>query len=439
MGHDEHFLTRLERLAQPEIDFAFALYRDPAIVRQVLKRLDLRDDEERVAFSIDDPGEGPFIIVARDGGFVTCLGRGMAVKPMTIVTRSRVDATMARFKDLRERWEENRHLAAKEGGVERLMNRLHEVGPALSREEFRAISAWGSILYDEFLRFRLKITVEMMTLHKQLRTHKLLRKDETAMRGFWGYTHMLHHLSLILAMGDAPRYYGEHVKDHPDEDVALWLMPLLAFELGWVPFAMRGIWSVAKIGKPLLPGFKRGLTKAQGTPMEPMYLLPLAAMGLRHSRVGAEVQKAIAPSPDQSGNMHDVRKLLLAIFEDRARYEELHRAAALELLDPARSPDLALSYFANAPLEFHNERDVFRAMCAALPWLANVEAEQIYLPAAHIDLVKDRWTPEQTMALIEPGMKYFQKEQPKVAAPKPGRNDPCSCGSGKKYKHCHGA
>ena len=24
-------------------------------------------------------------------------------------------------------------------------------------------------------------------------------------------------------------------------------------------------------------------------------------------------------------------------------------------------------------------------------------------------------------------------------APKVGRNDPCPCGSGKKYKHCHGA
>jgi uncharacterized protein YecA (UPF0149 family) len=25
-----------------------------------------------------------------------------------------------------------------------------------------------------------------------------------------------------------------------------------------------------------------------------------------------------------------------------------------------------------------------------------------------------------------------------IAAPKPGRNDLCSCGSGKKYKKCHG-
>ncbi|MDX9706429.1 MAG: SEC-C metal-binding domain-containing protein, partial [Azospira sp.] len=28
--------------------------------------------------------------------------------------------------------------------------------------------------------------------------------------------------------------------------------------------------------------------------------------------------------------------------------------------------------------------------------------------------------------------------QPAQAAPKVGRNDPCPCGSGKKYKHCHG-
>ncbi|MBI1396466.1 MAG: preprotein translocase subunit SecA [Betaproteobacteria bacterium] len=31
-----------------------------------------------------------------------------------------------------------------------------------------------------------------------------------------------------------------------------------------------------------------------------------------------------------------------------------------------------------------------------------------------------------------------QKAQPVRAAPKVGRNDPCPCGSGKKYKHCHG-
>ncbi len=30
------------------------------------------------------------------------------------------------------------------------------------------------------------------------------------------------------------------------------------------------------------------------------------------------------------------------------------------------------------------------------------------------------------------------KQQPIVAGPKIGRNDPCPCGSGKKFKNCHG-
>jgi preprotein translocase subunit SecA len=31
-----------------------------------------------------------------------------------------------------------------------------------------------------------------------------------------------------------------------------------------------------------------------------------------------------------------------------------------------------------------------------------------------------------------------EKQQPVVAEAKIGRNDPCPCGSGKKYKQCHG-
>lgn len=31
-----------------------------------------------------------------------------------------------------------------------------------------------------------------------------------------------------------------------------------------------------------------------------------------------------------------------------------------------------------------------------------------------------------------------QPKLPADAGPKVGRNDPCPCGSGKKYKHCHG-
>ena len=38
-----------------------------------------------------------------------------------------------------------------------------------------------------------------------------------------------------------------------------------------------------------------------------------------------------------------------------------------------------------------------------------------------------------------PGMDPEETQQPVRAEEKPGRNDPCPCGSGKKYKNCHGA
>ena len=36
-------------------------------------------------------------------------------------------------------------------------------------------------------------------------------------------------------------------------------------------------------------------------------------------------------------------------------------------------------------------------------------------------------------------MDHAPRTAPRRAAPTPGRNDPCPCGSGRKYKKCHGA
>ncbi len=39
---------------------------------------------------------------------------------------------------------------------------------------------------------------------------------------------------------------------------------------------------------------------------------------------------------------------------------------------------------------------------------------------------------------IESSLPPIEKKEPIIAEPKAGRNDPCPCGSGKKYKQCHG-
>ena len=48
--------------------------------------------------------------------------------------------------------------------------------------------------------------------------------------------------------------------------------------------------------------------------------------------------------------------------------------------------------------------------------------------------VDDRWFYIDGIAAEQP-----QQQQPVRVAAVPGRNEPCSCGSGKKYKKCHGA
>jgi SWIM/SEC-C metal-binding protein len=35
--------------------------------------------------------------------------------------------------------------------------------------------------------------------------------------------------------------------------------------------------------------------------------------------------------------------------------------------------------------------------------------------------------------------KLLNPSRPVIAEKTPGRNEPCPCGSGKKFKHCHGA
>jgi preprotein translocase subunit SecA len=42
------------------------------------------------------------------------------------------------------------------------------------------------------------------------------------------------------------------------------------------------------------------------------------------------------------------------------------------------------------------------------------------------------------MAKVAAGQTDGKRQAQKVAGKKIGRNDPCPCGSGKKYKHCCG-
>ncbi|MBL0206737.1 MAG: preprotein translocase subunit SecA [Propionivibrio sp.] len=67
-----------------------------------------------------------------------------------------------------------------------------------------------------------------------------------------------------------------------------------------------------------------------------------------------------------------------------------------------------------------------------------VRAEDIEESAPHAEVQNVQYHHADYDEVIGPGDKEESKVQPIHAGPKVGRNDPCPCGSGKKYKQCHG-
>ena len=54
------------------------------------------------------------------------------------------------------------------------------------------------------------------------------------------------------------------------------------------------------------------------------------------------------------------------------------------------------------------------------------------------DIEREKTTDFGTAQHVSARWQRKAKKQPIVKGDKVGRNDPCPCGSGKKYKNCHG-
>jgi uncharacterized protein len=76
-------------------------------------------------------------------------------------------------------------------------------------------------------------------------------------------------------------------------------------------------------------------------------------------------------------------------------------------------------------------------------WQRHLEARQAGAAAPQAaepsreDLLADACFAVQDLRLFL--LDYGPRPEPRHVAPTPGRNDPCPCGSGRKYKKCHGA
>lgn len=437
-GHQAHFLSRIDRLEREHAELALGLYRDPDIVRYLIQSAGVPDGDDRVALALDDEGrDGPFVIVTRDGRFVTCLGKGMKLGATRVLSRHALDRACCRVQGLREVVREAEDRGRQR--IRRLFTRVLRAGATLSREEFDELLHFSPLIegeYTELLSACIKmfhdIDYELSRLEHVRRHEPLL---EVLWQTEWAIAHLLALIGsdedLIERMG---RWFDRDGEVDHGTRLALFC-PL--FTTGEVPLALRAAWLPARYPKVFLATLKRTLaTTSQWARMLPCGVA-LTATALRHQKLHAEVRKLFermerGQGEHASGLGRRLASLCLpALTAVEGRRGELAtgaRAAAT----PARRVGSGVSIW-------RDDASVEK-LVGSLPAIATLEARDFYWPQHHAETLRAKYhfRDVRDSFLARQGGPALNRAKPFIAPKSPGRNEPCSCGSGKKYKRCCG-
>ncbi|MBK8255975.1 MAG: SEC-C domain-containing protein [Polyangiaceae bacterium] len=468
MAHQHHFLSRLDRLSVEQVDLALALYRDEALVRFILASVPLPERAERVAISLNHPHEGPFLVVTREGVFVTCLAAGMAVSDLPVVRRVQLDGAMVKAADFRERSRQFDVTAQKWGGPDGLLYRLQTAGAFLSREEIVALSVLQPILFQEMFTALAVVTEELNQLRDMLlpmvrKANKLGRASDPLLRHYWTSVWAVSHLTVLTAL-EGPTFFDripEPIRESLRDASFSWP----SVRQGLIATVLRGLWGAARLGKSVVAGTKIAARKAQTILGVVDSVVGLAAVGLRHARVRTEVEEFLDSLSKADSGLSDGKELAPAIAGlmcatmrlDSEKPEELRKVAinvgrkvALETAanlvkgstfayeQPEDVPDsLATSLAFSLPMDVAAGGLAFELMAAMVPSAARARLEDLYLPRDFLRAVNARWAPEDSYRLLRPLATLYKPPPPDRSGP--SRNGPCPCGSKKKYKRCCGA
>lgn len=455
--HAEHFLSRLDRLPRSEVDLALELYRDPELLRAVLNAAALPEGAERVAISIDHAVEGPFLVVTRGGHFVTCLGRGMRVGDLPVVTRTELDAISRKMTRLREKMALAQQLGGERGHA-RLLRRLLVSSDSVSREDFLAVAAWEPLLGPTFLDLYLAMGRELSLQGPVLRSRRIRRgQDEEVLHTYWELLHAAGHMALLGAITADREQYASLTDQHRGSRAAF-SYPLTG--TGVVAFILKGAWAAARLGKLMLPDYKRALVEDVSFYELLDTLFALLALGTRAKPTRAEIVKALRAAPD-AAHTPQAKKLREAM----GREVRLSCEVTAQMLEaPAEDMEESLRRIGEGYFEPGTDidGDPQRAeLCRTLPLMSRTDGitdgtkllfsltliaasargapEQFYLPAELAQVLHQPWTPADTWRVLDPLLKTQAAGRKPDAGPAPiSRQGPCPCGSGRKYKRCCG-
>jgi hypothetical protein len=338
------------------------------------------------------------------------------------------------------------------------------VGPGLSREDFIATAALlgptTTVLMETYAGCVSELDGTLPFLSQRDLDATLRRNwNIEAAQHAWGMAH-----AATMHIDNASRDWIEQWAELPAHARGTPWMPLIkTFQ---VPFIARAAWLAGRMGKVFLPLY-RGRFAAGIDPFDMIESgWGLVAMAARHAALRGDVIRALQAPPAEGAPddkiLIDLRERFAAVAEivggeqdegivEAARDLGRHQIAqsTAHLADDARYrfrdvtavPDeLSLPALLEMPFMAFDPQNGFTFTTGAVLSSARLQAEQLYLPAPFlhargpIDLgeVGERIAAIHRAIVVSGGT--VRRDAPKV-----GRNDPCTCGSGKKYKKCCGA
>jgi hypothetical protein len=458
MGHAHHFLSRLDRVCSDHVELALSLYNHPDTLRFILSHARLPEHAERIAISLSEGERGPFLIVTREGHFVTCLGEGMSRGCLPVIDRRRFDALHTRAIDHKAMVDAQMKLCPDERSSERLIDRIFKAGDHLTREEFLALGAMQPLLWGTLYNLNRLAIDTFNTAAQVLKNVRTIRGPFHAMLHdlrdtFWA----MKHLTLLLSL-DAPR---EHLERQSDAFLAATRVSHGSFLTlsGITSTTFVGAWATARYGDLYLPLLTYNYEHAHTPGNLFADMLELMAIAAVHPELRVSARDALCCT----GSDVPSRAAL-----DPMRIE--HRKRFDAILDHPESLDIDAARFGAKLLVEHYKHplardegwttpedvpvDVARSFLVNLRWdciehptarahltshvasVARMRPEEFYLPTRYASRLREPWPLEDVLAYMHRWIGRFTRPAPVRVAINVGRNDPCPCGSEKKYKRC---
>ena len=453
MGHDGHFLDRLDRVAREQTELALALYRDHEAVRHLLEHEKVPDDAPRVAIALEDGDKGPYVIVARDGHFVTCLGSGMSPRPWVVLPRKALVGSLGFASDMRRRKKVAEEIGLDGEDVGDLLSRITKRKNLLSREEIVGISAFAPLFAHGLYVLSAGRSAEIVK-GAILAPHP--RRDPASIdrhvRQVWAAAY-----GLELCGTVEERVARPVVESFPAD----FSFSIPTSHLSDFTFVLRGLWAAGMVGPMLVASYFERFDRARSAMKAFDATLALTTIALRHEDARAEIVRDLVRRKDVSSDRSlagfytacvqsalstiehvdeseaMARSLGASLYEERAR-ERLEPGDLGYVASKEDVPsDLAETAFLNAGGSIEADPEWALAyMFPATTMLAKVSVGAFHYPSALVRSLVDPWGEAEVRA-------HYQQLRGPRGAPKPtvydariGRNEPCPCGSGKKFKKC---